>query len=96
MGVFAALDQRIATRYQLKPMDLQESAQYLRHHLALVGRSDPLITDDAMARLHKVSLGLRRALNNAAIAALVAAAGEGKALVDDACAKKAVAELTQE
>ncbi len=33
MGVFAALDQRIATRYQLRPMDLAESAGYLRHHL---------------------------------------------------------------
>jgi hypothetical protein len=35
LGVFAALDQRIATRYQLAPMDLAEAAQYLRHHLAL-------------------------------------------------------------
>ena len=47
MGVFAALDQRIATRFTLKPMDLAESAAYLRHHLALVGRTDPLFADDA-------------------------------------------------
>jgi hypothetical protein len=33
---------------------------------------------------------------NAAIAALIAAATAGKALVDDDCAKKAVAELTRE
>ena len=26
LGIFAALDQRIATRYQLVPMDLAESA----------------------------------------------------------------------
>src|ERR671937_2120049 len=58
MGVFAALDQRIATRYQLAPMDLAESATYLRHHLSLVGRTDPLFADDAIARLHKASLGL--------------------------------------
>jgi hypothetical protein len=38
------------------------------------------------ARLHRVSNGLPRALNNAA----------GKDLVDDACAKKAVAELTRD
>jgi hypothetical protein len=61
LGVFAALDQRIATRYQLAPMDLAEVAQYLRHHLALVGRTDPLFADDAIARLHKLSLGLPRA-----------------------------------
>jgi type II secretory pathway predicted ATPase ExeA len=96
MGIFAALDQRIAVRYQLAPMDLGEAAQYLRHHLALVGRTDPLFADDAVARLHKASLGLPRALNNAAVAALIAAASAGKALVDDDCAKKAVAELTRE
>jgi type II secretory pathway predicted ATPase ExeA len=96
MGVFAALDQRIATRYQLAPMDLAESATYLRHHLSLVGRTDPLFADDAIARLHQASLGLPRALNNAATAALIAAASAGKALVDDECAKKAVAELTRD
>jgi type II secretory pathway predicted ATPase ExeA len=42
MGIFSALDQPIAMRYQIAPMDLPESAEYLRHHLALVGRTDPL------------------------------------------------------
>ena len=96
MGIFAALDQRIATRYHITPMDLGESADYLRHHLALVGRTDPLFADDAIARLHKASLGLPRAFNNAATAALIAATTAGKALVDDDCAKKAVAELTRD
>ena len=36
LGIFAALDQRIGMRYQLTAMDLGESVQYLRHHLALV------------------------------------------------------------
>ena len=96
LGIFAALDQRVATRYQIAPMDLAESAKYLQHHLALAGRNDPLLADDAIARLHKASLGLPRALNNAAIAALIAATTAGKALVDDDCAKKAVAELTRD
>ena len=96
MGMFAALDQRIATRFVIKPMDLAESAAYLRHHLKLAGRGEPLLADDAIARLHRVSNGLPRALNNAAVAALIAAAAAGKDLVDDACAKKAVAELTRD
>jgi type II secretory pathway predicted ATPase ExeA len=96
LGVFAALDQRIATRYTLPPMDLADTAAYLRHHLALAGRTDALFADDAIARLHRVANGLPRALNNAAVAALVAAAADGKALVDDACAKRAVAELTRD
>ena len=95
MGTFAALDQRIATRYELKAMDLAESMAYLRHHLALVGREEPLFADDAVARLHRVANGLPRALNNAATAALIAAAADSKDLVDDACAKKAAAEISR-
>lgn len=95
-GIFAALDQRIATRFSIKPMDIGESASYLRHHLSLAGREDPLFADDAVGRLHRVSNGLPRALNNAATAALMAAAADSKDLVDDACAKKAAAELTKD
>jgi len=94
-GVFSALDQRISVRYTLDGMDLAESVAYLRHHLELAGRSDPLVADDAAARLHRYSNGIPRALNNAATAALMAAAADGKGLVDDVCAKKAVAELTR-
>jgi type II secretory pathway predicted ATPase ExeA len=96
MGTFAALGQRIATRFAIKPMDLAESAAYLRHHMALAGREEPLFADDAVARLHRASSGLPRALNNAAVAALIAAAAAGQDLVDDACARKAVAELTRD
>jgi type II secretory pathway predicted ATPase ExeA len=96
LGIFAALDQRIGMRYQITAMDLGESVLYLRHHLALVGRVEPLFADDAIARLHQISQGLPRALNNAAVAALIAAASAGKVLVDDDCARKAVAELTRD
>ncbi len=94
-GIFAAVDQRISVRYSLAPMDLSESIAYLRHHLDLAGRSDPLIADDAAARLHRYANGIPRALNNAATAALMAAAADGKGIVDDVCAKRAVAELTR-
>ena len=94
MGSFAALDQRLSTRYQLLPLDLAEAVLYLRCHLAWAGRTDPLFADDAIARLHKASLGLPRQLNNLARDALIAAAAKGLDLVDDACAKKAVAEHT--
>jgi len=55
-----------------------------------------VFADDAIARLYRASLGLPRMLNNAATAALIAATTACKALVDDDCAKKAVAELTRD
>jgi len=63
LGVFAALDQRISTRYQIAPMDLAESAQYLRHHLALVGRKDQLFADDARSPGCTSSRAVCRALS---------------------------------
>src|SRR5581483_1811719 len=72
LGTFAALEQRLALRYELPPMDAAESAAYLRHHLALAGREDPLFSDDAVALLHQASRGIPRALNNLAVQALVA------------------------
>jgi type II secretory pathway predicted ATPase ExeA len=96
MGTFAALDQRIAMRYQLKPMDLTDTIGYLKHHLALAGRTDPIFADDATARLHRAANGLPRQLNNAATAALIAAATAGTKIVDDAAARKAAAELTRD
>ncbi len=83
-------------RFCLTALGLAEAACYLRHHLGLVGRTDPVFADDAVARLHRFSGGVPRALNNVATAALVAAAAAGKAIVDDACAKAAVAELTRD
>src|SRR5207249_4077098 len=71
-------------------------AAYMRHHRSLDGCGEPLLADDAIARRHRVSIGLPRALNAAAGAALSAAAGAGKGLVDDACAKKADAGLTRD
>ena len=96
LGGLAALDQRIALRYHLDGMDLEETAGYVRHHLALAGRSDPLFSDDAIALIHQTARGLPRAVNNLAIQALVAAFADGKTLVDESSAKAAVTEMTSE
>lgn len=96
MGAYAALDQRILTRYTLPPMELEESALYIRHQLTVAGRTEALFTPDAIERLHQLTRGIPRALNNAATAALIAAAAQGKDLIDDACARQVVAEFTSQ
>ena len=49
LGVLAALEQRITVRRHMTGMTSEETAGYIRHHLQLAGRSDPLFTDDAIA-----------------------------------------------
>jgi len=96
LGSFAALDQRLALRYELAGMTPEETAGYLRHHLKLAGRDDTLFSDDAIALLHQASRGIPRALNNLAVQALVAAYAEQKAIVDESSARAAVTEITAE
>ncbi len=93
LGSFAALDQRIALRYQLPGMEAPESADYLAHHVKLAGREDRLFSDDALALLHERSRGIPRALNNLATQALVAAYAEQKSIVDESSAHAALAEV---
>ena len=71
LGALAALDQRIGLRYAMPPMTVEETASYLRHHLALAERSDTLLSDDATALIHQASRDYQRAVNNIAVQALV-------------------------
>lgn len=92
-GSFAALDQRIALRYELGGMEAAESAEYVAHHLKLAGREDRLFSDDALELLHERSRGIPRALNNVATQALVATFAAQKSIVDASAAHAAVAEV---
>jgi type II secretory pathway predicted ATPase ExeA len=96
VGTLAALDQRVALRFNLDGMDLAETASYVKHHLQLAGRSDPLFSDDALALVHQTSRGIPRAVNNLAVQALIAAFADGKGMVDERAARTAIAEVTAE
>ena len=96
LGQFAALDQRIAVRCHMAGMTPEETTGYLRHHLALAGRSDTLFSDDAAALIHQTSRGYPRAVNNLAIASLLAAFASSKTIADESSARAAVAEVTTE
>lgn len=96
MGALAAFDQRINLRYHLEGMSLAETQGYLKHHLQLAGRSDPLFADAAVAQIHQTSRGIPRAINNLAVQSLVATFAEGKGMVDESAARAAVAEVTSD
>jgi type II secretory pathway predicted ATPase ExeA len=96
LGVLAALDQRIGLRYAMHAMTPEETTGYLRHHLALTGRSDTLFSDDAVALIHQTSRGYPRAVNNLAVQALIAAFATDKTIVDESSVRAAVAEVTAE
>jgi hypothetical protein len=58
------------------------------------GYFNTLFTDDAATLIHATARGYPRAVNNLAIAALVAAYAAGQSLIDEKAARAAVAEVT--
>jgi type II secretory pathway predicted ATPase ExeA len=94
LGTLAALEQRITVRRHMTGMTSEETAGYIRHHLQLAGRADPLFTEDAITLIHTSGRGKPRAINRLAISALIAACAAGKNLVDEASARSAVTENT--
>jgi type II secretory pathway predicted ATPase ExeA len=96
LGILAALEQRITVRRTMTGMTSTETGDYIRHHLQLAGRSDPLLTDDATALIHDSSRGKPRAVNRLAIAALIATCTAGKNLVDETSARTAITETNND
>jgi len=96
LGTLAALEQRITVRRHMTGMTSEETAGYIRHHLQLAGRADPLFTEDAIDLIHTSGRGKPRSINRLAISALIAACAAGKTLVDEASARSAVTENTHD
>lgn len=91
---FAALDQRIAVRYHIDPLDPEHAANYLTHHLALAGRTDAIFANDAATAITHAARGLPRQIGNLATAALIAAYTRNARIVDHDCAQSAIADHT--
>jgi len=95
MAVLTALDQRIATRYTITPMNPEETTGYINAHLAWAGRTDTLFTSDAINQLHHASRGYPRAVNVLATAAMIAAYTTTKPIIDLECVDTAITETNQ-
>jgi len=94
----SALRQRLAVRATLAPLDVEEAADYLLHHLrAAGGRPERILTDEAVELLARGTQGIPRLLNQAGHQALALAQQAGSAQVDAEAALEALTllELTE-
>ena len=90
---FEALSQRIAVRYHLKPFDLQETAAYVKHHLRVAGRQDPLFSDGFLTLVHDHTKGVARRINNLCRTALLLGVTEKKPILDETDLKRVILDL---
>jgi len=89
-----ALRQRLSVRAKLEPLDVDESAEYLRHQVTSAGgKPDRLFGEDVLDILAHAGGGVPRVLNQAAHAAFVLADEAGQSQVDAEAAVEAVTRL---
>ena len=65
------MDQRIATRGWLKPLQIEQTHEYVAHRLGVAGRADQVFTDEAIDLAHDFASGVPRKINNICDIALV-------------------------
>lgn len=88
------LNQRIAVRYQLRPLNSEETTSYILHRLNIAGRPDGnVFTRSALKKVFQCSGGVPRRINLICDRALLTAYSEDRGIVSLRDVKQAVAEL---
>jgi len=81
-SLFASVMQRIRLQYQTHNMSLEETCQYIDHHLKICGKETSLFTDDAKAEVFKRADGIPRLVNKECYRALIAACAKERDIVE--------------
>lgn len=71
------LNQRIAMRYNLTSLNLQETAQYIQHRLEVASAKQNIFLQDAVELIYQHSGGIPRRINHICDTALLAGMGAG-------------------
>lgn len=92
------LAQRITARYQLKPLNLEETQAYIRHRLQVAGlpANQNLFSKKIVKGIYKASRGVPRIINVLCDRMLLGTFGKNKTTVDKAMLKQAIAEVMGE
>jgi general secretion pathway protein A len=88
------LAQRVIARFHLDALSEAETAQYIRHRLAVAGLArGKLFDSQSVERVHQLSRGIPRRINLLCDRALLGAYAEGKNRVDRDIVDKAASEV---
>jgi general secretion pathway protein A len=87
------LNQRITARYHLRPFNTGETAEYVRHRLAVAGVERQLFTRSALRRVYGISGGVPRLINILCDRSLLGACVTRNPMVTRAIVDKAAREV---
>lgn len=92
IAMLPQLEQRIALRYHLTPLDAEETANYIQHRLSVAQASRPIFTPDALRAIYDHTRGVPRRINTLCDFSLLVGANTQAAMID----ARLIAQLIQE
>ena len=90
---YEPLRQRIGMQYDLKPLVLEETSEYIDFRLRVAGGEGGVFTPAAIERIHSYAAGIPRKINHAASLALLEGFGRGVRQVDTLVMDSVMSEL---
>ena len=87
---YKQLDQRIAIRYHLNPLNDAEATNYILYRLEIAGCTEPIFTKDALESIYNYSGGIPRKMNNVCDLALLIGFSLKVRNIDETIIKKVV------
>jgi general secretion pathway protein A len=90
------LAQRITARYHLLPLSERETAEMVKHRLAVAGFTQHLFSDPALRLIHRAARGVPRIINVICDRALLGAYAENQRVIDRRVVLRATAEVLGE
>ena len=89
------LEQRIALRYHIRPLNLRETRQYIEHRLAIASQKAPVeFTSAAIFQVYRYSAGIPRLINIVSDRVLLIAFCSEKKTMTRSLVRKAIHELS--
>jgi general secretion pathway protein A len=92
--VYEPFRQRIAINYHLRPLDLEETLEYIDFRIEIAGGSPGLFSPDAVHRIFELSGGVPRKINVIATNALLEGFGRETAWIEGAIIEELKGELS--
>lgn len=94
LAIHEPLFQRLAVRYHLGPLDLEETAAYVKHHVRVAGYTGgQLFSDEFVAKAFDYTKGIPRKINLVCVHALMAGFVDRKQIIDEATLRRAINDL---
>jgi type II secretory pathway predicted ATPase ExeA len=87
------LKQRIAAKYSMRGMTMEETRDYLNSRMTLAGVFRDIFTEQALAGIHTSSHGFPRNINNIVTTCLIYCKWKGLDIVDEEVVYQANVEL---